>query len=74
MLVVLPWSTYWDRNVFAESVPVLLATLQNNFVRGAVSGVGVINLAAGFAELVALMAPAPPPPNIGGRPPISVDG
>ncbi|HJO39269.1 MAG: hypothetical protein QGG24_02205 [Vicinamibacterales bacterium] len=74
MLIVLPWSAYWDRNAFVESVPVLLATLQNHFVRGGVSGVGVINLAAGFAELVALMAPAPPPSNISGRPPISVDG
>jgi len=28
----------------------------NNFVRGAISGVGVVNLVAGFAELVPMFA------------------
>ena len=30
--------------------------LTNNFVRGAVTGLGVVNLFAGFAELVTLFA------------------
>ena len=74
MLIVVPWSTYWDRNLFAEAVPMLHAALQNHFVRGAVSGVGMLNLAAGFAEMVALVAPTRPRPDLDGRPPVGVDG
>jgi hypothetical protein len=55
VLVVVPWSTFWDRNYFAESVPTLQALITNNFVRGAVSGLGVVNILAGVWELVALL-------------------
>src|SRR5688500_4524209 len=51
VLIVVPWSTYWERNYFAESLPLLQAILDNNFIRGAVSGLGVVNVAAGVAEL-----------------------
>lgn len=54
VLIVVPWSTYWDRNYFATAVPLLHAVITNNFVRGAVSGLGVVNLAAGVGEIVAL--------------------
>jgi hypothetical protein len=56
VLVLVPWSAYWDRNYFAESVPVVQELVKNNFVRGAVTGVGVINLFAALAEVVALFA------------------
>jgi hypothetical protein len=55
-LIVLPWSTYWDRNYFAEAVPHVRELITNNFVRGAVSGLGVINLAAGLTELISMIA------------------
>ena len=55
VLIVVPWSAYWDRNYFAQAVPVLQELITNNFVRGAVSGLGVINVAAGVSELVSLM-------------------
>jgi polyferredoxin len=51
LLAVLPWSTFWERNYFAESWPPLHALMTNNFVRGAVSGLGIVNLAAGVTEL-----------------------
>jgi hypothetical protein len=51
LLVVLPWSGFWERNYFALLWPDLQALLTNNFVRGGVSGLGVLNLAAGLAEL-----------------------
>jgi len=54
-LLVVPWSSFWDRNYFAEAVPTLHAFITNNFVRGAVSGLGLINLAAGLGELVAIL-------------------
>jgi hypothetical protein len=54
VLLVVPWSVFWDRNFFAESIPVLHEILKNNFVRGAVSGLGLVNLAAGLADLAVI--------------------
>ena len=54
LLIVLPWSAFWERNYFAESWPVLQPLMTNNFVRGAVTGLGVVNLFAGFADLATM--------------------
>jgi hypothetical protein len=56
LLVFLPWSTFWERNYFTQLVPGLAATIANPFVRGAVSGLGVVNLIAGIAELLSLFS------------------
>lgn len=55
VLLVVPWSPFWERNYFAESVPVVNALVTNGFVRGAVSGLGLLNLLAGIAELASLL-------------------
>jgi hypothetical protein len=55
VLIVVPWSSYWDRNYFAQAMPLLRSAITNDFVRGAVSGLGLINVAAGVSELVSLM-------------------
>ena len=54
-LLVVPWSSFWDRNYFAESVPLIHTIIRNNFVRGAVSGLGLVNLASGLVELISLL-------------------
>ena len=51
LLVVLPWSGFWGHNYFAVTWPALQPLMANNFVRGAVTGLGVVNLVAGFADL-----------------------
>jgi polyferredoxin len=56
LLVVLPWSAFWEHNYFAETWPALQALLTNNFVRGAVTGLGLVNLFAGFADLSLVFA------------------
>jgi polyferredoxin len=56
LLVVLPWSAFWEHNYFAEAWPALRPLLTNNFVRGAVTGLGLVNLFAGFADLALLFA------------------
>lgn len=63
LLVVLPWSGFWERNYFAMTWPALRELLTNNFVRGAVTGLGLVNLYAGFADLAIVFAgrPAHPP-------------
>ena len=55
VLIVVPWSAFWDRNYFAQAVPSLSALITNNFVRGAVSGLGLINVSAGLAEIVSMI-------------------
>ena len=49
---MLPWSEFWEHNYFAVAWPVVRSIVTNNFVRGGVSGLGVVNLVAGFADLV----------------------
>jgi hypothetical protein len=56
VLAVVPWSTYWERNYFAGMLPLLHAIITNYFFRGAVSGVGLVNLVAAVAELRELLA------------------
>jgi hypothetical protein len=56
LLLVIPWSSFWDNNYFAQAVPAVRALITNNFVRGAVSGLGVINLYLGLAELVSIVS------------------
>lgn len=60
LLIILPWSSFWERNYFAEIWPGLQSLLTNNFVRGAVTGLGVVNLFAGFADLAFVFAPREP--------------
>lgn len=54
-LVIVPWSAFWDRNYFAQAVPLVHDLITNNFVRGAVSGLGLINIVVGISELVSLL-------------------
>ena len=56
LLVVLPWSEFWEHNYFAVAWPVLRSIVTNNFVRGGVSGLGLVNLVAGFADLTVALA------------------
>jgi hypothetical protein len=52
LLIVMPWwPAFWEHNYFALAWPQLRPILTNNFVRGAVSGLGLVNLVAGFADL-----------------------
>ena len=59
LLVVLPWSGFWEKNYFAMTWPALRELLTNNFVRGAVTGLGLVNLYAGFADLAIVFATRP---------------
>ena len=56
LLLALPWSGFWESNYFGEAWPALLPIPTNNFVRGAISGIGVVNLIAAFADLSVMFA------------------
>ena len=59
----MPWSNFWDHNVFVMMVPMLQDLLGSPYARGAVSGVGAITTIAGVLELAAAFSlrrtPAP---------------
>ena len=56
ILIVAPWSGFWDRNLFLYSIPALQEVLESPFARGAVSGVGAITVVAGLAELSGVLS------------------
>ena len=55
LLVVVPWSVYWERNYFVQALPAVQAFIANDFVRGAVSGLGLVNLLSGLVEIWAFL-------------------
>jgi hypothetical protein len=54
LLTLAPWSPLWDRNYFMQVWPAVAAIVGNYFFRGAVSGLGLINVVAGCAEVIGL--------------------
>ena len=52
LLMVLPWSGFWDRNYFVYAIPALEPLFTSPFFRGAVSGLGLLNLGAALSELL----------------------
>jgi hypothetical protein len=43
-LILAPWSDYWETNYFLFQYPALAFWLKNPFMRGAVSGLGFMNV------------------------------
>jgi hypothetical protein len=61
LLIVVPWSAFWERNYFSQLSPVLYAVLTNNYVRGAITGLGAVNVLAALADLSLLVRRRPAP-------------
>lgn len=55
ILIVAPWSSFWEHNRFAQARPALAAILDSPYARGAVTGVGVLTAIAGLVELAAVV-------------------
>ncbi|HUR35006.1 MAG TPA: hypothetical protein VM032_14485 [Vicinamibacterales bacterium] len=58
LLVVLPWSAFWDRNYFVYAWPACEPLFTSSYFRGGVTGVGLLNLVAGFFEMSAAFGAA----------------
>ena len=56
-LVLFPWMRYWRNNSIATLAPWLLPVWDSPFFRGALSGLGVVNLYISIAEVVRLRRP-----------------
>jgi hypothetical protein len=44
VLILVPWSEIWDVNYFLYQYPALGLFVKNPYLRGAISGLGVINV------------------------------
>jgi hypothetical protein len=57
LLAILPWTAYWDDNFFRYFLasrlhaPWLANFLQSGYVRGAVTGLGALNVFAGLRDI-----------------------
>ena len=52
-LVVAPWTALWDANYLLQPYPALRVVLLNPFTRGAVSGVGLLNILLAVHDIYA---------------------
>ena len=52
--MLIPWSAFWERNYFVEWSAALNTLLTSNYTRGAISGLGLVNVGAALAELADL--------------------
>ena len=52
LLAILPWTTVWNQNSFLVAHPALRELVQNNFVRGIATGLGLIDIWIGIWEAV----------------------
>src|SRR5262245_32084335 len=59
VLVVAPWTAFWDRNLFALAQPFIASLMDSHFVRGAVTGIGVITTLAGLGDLAGAILARP---------------
>lgn len=50
-LIIFPWISMWESNLILQQYPSLRVVLLNNFVRGAVSGLGLVNVIIGGWEV-----------------------
>jgi hypothetical protein len=56
LLVITPWSRFWDRNYCTALWPWLALVMGNAYMKGAVSGVGLISVLAALGELMGLLS------------------
>jgi hypothetical protein len=50
-LMAFPWTEYWERNFFSHIVPEWHRFWDNSYVKGAVSGLGVLNVYISLLEI-----------------------
>lgn len=49
-LIIFPWTPYWGNNFFLTCFPFLKQVVLSNFFRGAVSGLGLVDIGIGLWE------------------------
>lgn len=54
LLLVVPWSPFWEHNRFVQAWEWSSAIAQSGYVRGGLSGIGLLLVLAGLVELLSL--------------------
>jgi hypothetical protein len=54
-LLVFPWSDFWERNLFATLTPEFNVLWSNTYFRGAISGLGVLDIYISLLEMFRLL-------------------
>jgi hypothetical protein len=52
LLTVLPWTRIWTENSLLSGFPQLQDFLRNDFIRGLITGLGLVDIWMGIAEAV----------------------
>jgi hypothetical protein len=52
LLILVPWTSIWERNYFLQAYPTLSSLMLEPAFRGAVSGLGVANIYLGLHEIL----------------------
>lgn len=50
-LLIFPWTSYWETNYFSQVIPRWHVYWYNSYFRGAVSGLGALNLYISLVEI-----------------------
>ncbi len=58
-LLIFPWMEYWNNNSIASLAPWMRDIWDSPFFRGALSGLGIINICISLAEVFRLRRPPP---------------
>jgi hypothetical protein len=56
LLMLAPWTQFWERNYFAALQPALATWVTHPLVRGAVTGVGIVSVVAALVEISLLLS------------------
>lgn len=51
ILVVAPWTSWWDQNYLLQPYPAVRSMVLSPFVRGLVSGLGLVNIVLAVLEV-----------------------
>ena len=51
VLTIAPWTVFWERNYFAHAMPALGLWMGNAYVRGGVTGIGLVTVLTGLRDL-----------------------
>ena len=50
VLILFPWSSLWDRNYFFSLAPQWSTIFSSSYLRGAISGIGLVNVWIALSE------------------------
>ena len=56
-LLVFPWMDYWNNNSIASFAPWVRAIWESSYFRGALSGLGLVNIYISLGEVLRLRRP-----------------